>query len=78
MNVTAFCTGWPLPTKRIWRCSELGQPFTIALDSTQQVSLNLQGSSQLEISCVAANEDSTTSSGDDIDVAIGNARLSPP
>jgi hypothetical protein len=58
--------------------TELGQPFTIALDSTQQVSLNLQGSSQLEISCVAANEDSTTSSGDDIDVAIGNARLSPP
>ncbi len=55
--------------------TELGQPVTIALDSPQRVSLPLQGSSQLEISCVAANQ--TGSNGDDIDVAIGEATLSP-
>lgn len=54
--------------------TELGQPITIALDSPQRVSLPLQGSSQLEIYCVAANGAST--SGDDIDVAIGDATLS--
>lgn len=54
--------------------TELGQPVTIALDSPQRVSLPLQGSSQLEISCVAANQ--TGNNGDDIDVAIGGATLS--
>ncbi len=55
--------------------TELGRPVTIALDSPQRVSLPLQGSSQLEISCVAANQ--TGLNGDDIDVAIGEATLSP-
>lgn len=55
--------------------TELGQPITIGLDRPQRVSLPLQGSSQLEISCVAANQ--TGSNGDDIDVAIGEATLSP-
>ncbi|HEV2254525.1 MAG TPA: hypothetical protein VGS06_15130 [Streptosporangiaceae bacterium] len=54
--------------------TELGKPITIALDSPQRITLPLQGSSQLEISCVAAQ---TGSSGDDIDVAIGDATLSP-
>lgn len=55
--------------------TELGQPVTIALNSPQRVSLPLQGSAQLEISCVAANQIGTN--GDDIDVAIGDATLSP-
>lgn len=54
--------------------TELGKPITIALDSPQRISLPLQGSSQMEISCVAAQ---TGSDGDDIDVAIGDATLSP-
>jgi hypothetical protein len=54
--------------------TELGQPITSALDSPQRISLPLQGSSQLEISCVAANQ--TGSNGDDIDIAIGDATLS--
>jgi hypothetical protein len=54
--------------------TELGQPITIALDSPQRVSLNLQGSSQLEIYCAAANPDGSDD-GDDIDVAIGGATL---
>jgi hypothetical protein len=54
--------------------TELGKPITIALDSPQRISLPLQGSSQMEISCVAAQ---TGSEGDDIDVAIGDATLSP-
>jgi hypothetical protein len=55
--------------------TELGQPLNVALNSPQQVNLNLQGSAQLEIYCVAANDDSDN--GDDIDVAIGNATISP-
>ena len=55
--------------------TELGQPVTIALDSPQRVSQDLQGASQLEIYCVSANGGS--SNGDDIDVAIGGATLAP-
>jgi hypothetical protein len=55
--------------------TELGQPLTIALDSPKRVSLNLQGSSQLEIYCIAANQ-ASEGNGDDIDVAIGDATLS--
>jgi len=54
--------------------NELGKPITIALDSPLRISLPLRGSSQMEISCVAAQ---TSSDGDDIDVAIGDATLSP-
>jgi hypothetical protein len=54
--------------------TELGKPITIALDSPQRISLPLQGSAQMEISCVAAQ---IGSDGDDIDVAIGDATLSP-
>ncbi len=56
--------------------TELGQPVTVALDHPQRVSLPLQGSSQLEISCVAAKQ-AGSDDGDDIDVAIGDAILSP-
>lgn len=56
----------------------------MALDNPRRVSLELQGlelqglelqgASRLEIYCTAAN---TGANGDDIDVVIGNAILSP-
>jgi hypothetical protein len=57
--------------------TQLGQTYTIALDSPQKVRLPLRGSSQLEISCVAANQDDPSGDGDDIDVIIGHATLNP-
>jgi hypothetical protein len=51
-----------------------GNSATIKFDSPQRISLPLQGSAQMEISCVAAQ---IGSDGDDIDVAIGDATLSP-
>jgi hypothetical protein len=54
----------------------LGRPFTVSLDNPRPVSLNLQGVSQLEISCVAANY-SAPYNGNDIDVAIGDPTLAP-
>jgi len=55
--------------------TQLGATLTVALDNPARVTLNLQGSSRLEIYCIAANQDG--SNGDDINVAIGNAKLSP-
>jgi hypothetical protein len=53
--------------------TRLGNSVTVALDAPAHIDLNLQGSSQLEISCSAANQ---YSDGDDIDVAIVNGTLS--
>lgn len=53
--------------------TELGQPVVIAAGSPKHVHLNLQGSAQLKIACIAAKTNGTH--GDDIDVVIGNATL---
>ena len=54
--------------------TQLHLPVAVALDSPQMVKVNLQGTSQLEINCTAANPDGGY--GDDIDVVIGDATLS--
>ncbi len=54
--------------------TQLHLPVTVALDSPQTVKVNLQGTSQLEINCTAANPNG--SFGEDIDVVIGDATLS--
>jgi NPCBM/NEW2 domain-containing protein len=55
--------------------TQLHLPVTVALDSPQTVQVQLQGASQLQINCTAANADGTN--GEDIDVVIGDATLSP-
>ena len=54
--------------------TQLHLPVTVALDSPQTVTVNLQGASQLQINCTAAN---AGGGGDDIDVVLGNATLTP-
>jgi NPCBM/NEW2 domain len=54
--------------------TQLHTLVTVALDSPQTVKVNLQGTSQLDINCTAANEGG--SYGDDIDVVLGDATLS--
>jgi hypothetical protein len=55
--------------------AQLGRAITISLDHPQTVHLDLQGSSQLEIECIAAN--ATSHSSVDMDVALGNATIGP-
>jgi hypothetical protein len=55
--------------------AQLGRAITISLDHPQTVHLDLQGSSQLEIACIAAN--ATSHSTVDMDVALGNATIGP-
>jgi hypothetical protein len=54
--------------------TRMGNSFTVALDAPTSIHLNLQGTSQLEIYCSAANADG--SNGDDIDMAVVNGTLS--
>lgn len=54
---------------------QLGRAITISLDHPQPVHLNLQGSSQLEIACLAS--DATSHSSVDMDIALGNATIGP-
>jgi hypothetical protein len=54
--------------------TRIGNSYTIALDAPAHIHLQLQGMSQLEIDCSAANQYGY--SGDDIDVAIVNGTLS--
>jgi hypothetical protein len=54
--------------------TRMANAFTVALDAPVHVHLSLQGTSQLEIDCSAADQNS--SNGDDIDVAIVNGTLS--
>jgi hypothetical protein len=54
--------------------TRIGNSYPIALDAPAHIHLQLQGMSQLEIDCSAANQYGY--SGDDIDVAIVNGTLS--
>jgi hypothetical protein len=51
MNITFFKDG---------STTQLGAPFTVALDRPHRVHLNLEGSSQLEIACTASNVNHNT------------------
>jgi hypothetical protein len=55
--------------------TQLSTPVTVSLDHPQSVHLNLQDSSQLEISCNAIN--TTSQSSEYMDVALGNATIGP-
>jgi hypothetical protein len=55
--------------------NQLSSPVTVSLDHPQSVHLNLQGSSQLEVSCSAIN--TTTQATEYMDVALGNATIGP-
>jgi hypothetical protein len=55
--------------------TQLGSPVTVSLDHPQSVHLNLDGSSQLEISCAAISQ--TTHSPVSMDGALGNATIGP-
>lgn len=55
--------------------TQLSTPVTVTLDHPQNVHLNLQGSSQLEISCSAI--DTTNQQSTYMDVAFGNATIGP-
>jgi len=53
--------------------AQLGKTVTISLDHPQGLHLNLQGSSQLEVACVATNAASNSPTA--MDVALGSAVL---
>jgi hypothetical protein len=55
--------------------TQLSAPVTVTLDHPQTVHLNLQGSSQLEISCNSIN--TTSQSSAYMDVALANATIGP-
>jgi hypothetical protein len=55
--------------------AQLGRAITISLDHPQPLRLDLQGSSQLEIACIATN--ATSHSSVNMDVALGNATIGP-
>jgi hypothetical protein len=55
--------------------TQLGSPVTVSLDHPQSVHLNLDGSSQLEISCAAISQ--TSHSPVSMDGALGNATIGP-
>jgi hypothetical protein len=55
--------------------SAVAATATVSLDHPQPVHLNLQGSSQLEVSCSAIN--TTTQATEYMDVALGNATIGP-
>jgi hypothetical protein len=52
----------------------LGQPLTVVLGRPQQIHLDLQGSAQVAISCVATD---STGGYQSIDIALGDAALVP-
>jgi len=55
--------------------TQLAAPITVSLDHPQPVHLDLQGSSQLEISCSGTN--TTGQQATQMDVALGNATIGP-
>jgi hypothetical protein len=55
--------------------TQLSSPVTVTLDHPQSIHLDLQGSSQLEISCSAIN--TTSQQATAMDVAFGNATIGP-
>jgi hypothetical protein len=55
--------------------TQLSTPVTVSLDHPQSVHLNLQNSSQLEVSCNAIN--TTSQSSEYMDVALGKATIGP-
>lgn len=55
--------------------TQLSSAVTVTLDHPRSVRLDLQGSSQLEISCSAIN--TTSQQATAMDVAFGNATIGP-